>query len=193
MLLISFPYDRLHAVSYARRWALSRNPLFANFTGIGGDCTNFVSQCVYAGCCVMNTAPTFGWYYFSPDDRAPAWTGVEYFYNFMIGNLDVGPYMTETYPGGLMAGDIIQLGNDDGNYYHTLIVTGFAEGDYLVAAHSEDSLDRPLSSYRYANARYLHVENVRTSVSEEIYETYLQPNDCFPYLYGGGGENVPEP
>ena len=78
-MLISFPYDRGHANAYARRWALSRNPLFPNYTGIGGDCTNFVSQCVYAGCCVMNYTPTFGWYYLSQTDRAPAWTGVEYF------------------------------------------------------------------------------------------------------------------
>ena len=47
-------YDRTRALAYAERWALDRNPLFYNFTGVGGDCTNFVSQCVLAGCCVMN-------------------------------------------------------------------------------------------------------------------------------------------
>ena len=36
----TYGYDRAHAVAYARRWALSRNPLFYDFTGIGGDCTN---------------------------------------------------------------------------------------------------------------------------------------------------------
>lgn len=189
-MLISFPYDRDHANAYARRWALSRNPLFPNYTGIGGDCTNFVSQCVYAGCCVMNYTPTFGWYYLSPTDRAPAWTGVEYFCNFMTGNDGVGPYMTETYPGGLSVGDVIQLGNTAGDYYHTLFVTGFAGGTYLVAAHSDDALDRPLDSYRYAGARFLHVEGIRTDVPEAVYETYLQQNNCFPYLYDGGGEST---
>ena len=179
-MLISFPYDRDHAIAYARRWAFSRNPLFTNFTGIGGDCTNFVSQCVYAGCCVMNYTPTFGWYYLSPSDRAPAWTGVEYFYNFMTGN------------DGLSAGDVIQLSNDAGNYYHTLFVTGFSAGTYLVAAHSEDALDRPLDSYRYAEARFLHIEAIRTEVPEEVYETYLGQSSCFPYLYGGGGESADE-
>lgn len=189
-MLVSFPYDRNHAIAYARRWALSRNPLFVNFNGIGGDCTNFVSQCVYAGCCVMNYTPTFGWYYLSSSDRAPAWAGVEYFYNFMTGNEGTGPYMMETYPGGLLMGDVIQLGNTSGDYYHTLIVTGFIDGTYLVAAHSEDAIDRPLHSYRYAQARFLHVEAIRTEVSEDVFETYLKQSGCFPYLYSGGGESM---
>ena len=81
MLLIK-PYNRDRAVQYARRWALGRNPLFVNFAGQGGDCTSFVSQAVLAGGCVMDYTPTFGWYYVSPENRAPAWSGVEYFYNY---------------------------------------------------------------------------------------------------------------
>ena len=53
-MLIDLPYNRQRAVEYAKKWALSRNPLFADFTGIGGNCTNFVSQCLYAGCGVLN-------------------------------------------------------------------------------------------------------------------------------------------
>ena len=71
-MLKELGYDRQRAVAYARRWAYSRNPLFYNFTGIGGDCTNFISQCLLAGCCVMNCTPTFGWYYRNASDRAPA-------------------------------------------------------------------------------------------------------------------------
>ena len=41
-MFLNKPYNRERAVEYARRWALSRNPLFENFSGIGGDCTNFV-------------------------------------------------------------------------------------------------------------------------------------------------------
>ena len=98
-MLANIPYDRARALEYARRWALDRNPLFFNFTGRGGDCTNFVSQCILAGCCVMNFTRDFGWYYISVDDRAPAWTGVEYFHDFITGVADfaaenggTGPY-----------------------------------------------------------------------------------------------------
>ena len=48
-MIVYKEYNRASAVAYARRWALSRNPLFTNFAGRGGDCTNFISQCVYAG------------------------------------------------------------------------------------------------------------------------------------------------
>ena len=33
-------------LDYAQKWALSRNPAYYNFDDIGGDCTNFVSQCL---------------------------------------------------------------------------------------------------------------------------------------------------
>jgi hypothetical protein len=72
-MLAQREYSRARAVEYARRWALSRNPLYYDYTGIGGNCTNFVSQCVYAGCCTMNYTPDFGWYYISATDRAPAY------------------------------------------------------------------------------------------------------------------------
>ena len=71
------PYDRAAAVNYAHQWAHGRNPAYYNFDGIGGDCTSFASQCLYAGAGVMNFTPTYGWYYRSLQDRAPAWTGVD--------------------------------------------------------------------------------------------------------------------
>ena len=58
-MLATKPYIRENAVAYARKFAFSQNPNFANFAGIGGNCTNFVSQCIYAGGCVMNYKPTF--------------------------------------------------------------------------------------------------------------------------------------
>ena len=42
-------YDRASAINYAQKWALSRNPRYYNFDAVGGDCTSFVSQCLFAG------------------------------------------------------------------------------------------------------------------------------------------------
>ena len=56
-------YDRKAAVEYARKWAYGRNPAYYDFSRLGGDCTNFASQCVYAGSDVMNYTPVLGWYY----------------------------------------------------------------------------------------------------------------------------------
>lgn len=171
-MLVTLEYDRERAVEYARRWALSRNPLFLDFTGLGGNCTNFVSQCVFAGCGVMNYTETFGWYYISPSRRAPAWSGVDEFYDFFTGepefvraNGGLGPYATELRTDRTVElGDVIQLSNASGNFYHTLIVTGYDSRGLLVSAHSDDALDRPLDSYPYYGLRILHVEGARVEL-----------------------------
>ena len=178
-MLVTAPYRRDRAVEYAKTWALARNPLFENFAGIGGDCTNFVSQAVYAGSCVMNYTETFGWYYRSPTNRAPAWSGVEFFYNFFTSNESVGPYAAEAEREEVELGDVIQLADETGDYYHTLIITGFDGEEILVSAHSNDSLDRPLSTYDYETARFLHIEGVRIRIPDR----YV-PN-CFVGLING--------
>lgn len=77
------PYDRSKAAAYAEKWAFSRNPRYISFDGMGGDCTSFVSQCLYAGTGVMNFTRDTGWYYNSASDRAAAWSGVPYLYRFL--------------------------------------------------------------------------------------------------------------
>ncbi len=157
----SFEYNRNNAVDYAKRWALSRNPRYYDFHGIGGDCTNFTSQCIYAGAGVMNYTPVYGWYYRSLSDRSAAWSGVEYLYNFLTTNNSVGPFASVVSQNEILPGDIIQLGRADGDFYHTLVVVETSP-EILVAAHTNDALDRPLSSYNYDVARFLHIDGVRT-------------------------------
>ncbi len=182
-MLITKPYNRERAVEYARRWALSRNPLFTDFTGIGGNCTNFVSQAVLAGSCTMNYTPDFGWYYISSAERAPAWSSVEYFYDFMVGtplflsqNRGIGPYAVEVPREQAEVGDVIQYANADGDWYHTVMITGFDGDEILIAAQSDDALDRPVSSYANAvSKRYLHIEGVRMEINDDIcYETLIE-------------------
>ena len=48
-MLRLIPYNRQAAVAYAHKWAFGRNPAFFDFSELGGDCTNFASQCLYAG------------------------------------------------------------------------------------------------------------------------------------------------
>ena len=50
-------YDRAAAVAYAHRWAYGRNPRYYDFENIGGDCTNFASQVLFAGSGVQNHTP----------------------------------------------------------------------------------------------------------------------------------------
>ena len=175
-------YDRTAAVAYARRWAFARNPQYYDFSSIGGDCTNFASQCLFAGCGVMNYTPDVGWYYRSVNDRSAAWTGVEYFARFLLGNIGewgalnengtprgvvigsgTGPFALETSIDGLEIGDFVQLGRETGDFYHTPVVVGFSNGTPLIAAHSNDAFNRPLTSYSFERLRCLHILGARTT------------------------------
>ena len=91
-IIMEKQYDRQNAINYAITWAKSRNPRYYNFDNIGGDCTNFVSQCLYAGCNVMNYSKQNGWFYIDLHNRAPAWTGVEFLFDFLTTSKGVGPF-----------------------------------------------------------------------------------------------------
>lgn len=156
------PYDRDAAVRYAERWALSRNSAYYSFDSLGGDCTAFVSQCLYAGCGVMNYTPETGWYYRGLNDRAPAWSGVEPLYRFLTTNRGPGPYAREAARGELQPGDVIQLGNGE-RFYHSLLVLEASPYQIYIASHSYDSLWRALDTYSYRQIRYLHILGARTA------------------------------
>ena len=76
-----------------------------------------------------------------------------------------------------MTGDLVQLGGEDGRYYHTLFICGRRGGELLIAAHSFDAFDRPLASYNYAKLRPIKLEGFRA---------YRDPApDCFAQLLKG--------
>lgn len=152
-------YNRSNAVSYARRWALDRNPQYSNFDYLGGDCTNFASQCLYAGSMIMNYKRDTGWYYNSLKDRAAAWTGAEYFRRFLLSNKKAGPQAIETTLDNLMPGDFISL-NNGFEYYHTLVVAEITDSSILICAHTDDSYMRPLYTYYYNSASPLHITDI---------------------------------
>lgn len=160
-MLVEVPYNRGSVLEYAKKWALKRNPAYLDFENMGGDCTNFASQCIFAGSKVMNYIPVLGWFYISSSNRSASWSGVQYLYNFITNNSGVGPYAIETDSTRIQVGDILQLGDDTGRFYHTPVIMGFTPQDILVAAHTFDAYMRPLSSYEYGTIRFLHIEGVR--------------------------------
>lgn len=163
--MLFLPYNRAAAVEYAHTWAFGRNPAYYDFSEIGGDCTNFASQCLYAGTGVMNFTPEFGWYYISPENRAPAWTGVEYFWNFMTRNeRSQGPWGVNTTINFIRPGDFLQIRfRESGDVFaHTPIIVSVGNpptlDNVLVAAHSNDADNRPLSTYENVEEfRFLHI------------------------------------
>ena len=133
-------YARELAVQYADYWAYRRNPRYDVFDELGGDCTNFVSQALYYANGVMNFTPTYGWYYIDANQKAPAWTGVPYFFDFMTRKKpSPGPVGVETTLEQLEPGDFVQLLFTGDSYGHTPIVVEMGDPptleNTLVAAH----------------------------------------------------------
>lgn len=153
-------YNRKDVVSYARQWAYGRNPKYYNYDGLGGDCTNFASQCIFAGSRIMNYTKTFGWYYNNANDKSPSWTGVEYLYDFLTRRNGIGPIGKQVNKRDVMIGDIIQLSFTNNNYAHSLVITKIEDNDIYVTTHTFDNLDRLLNLYSYDNIRFIHIENV---------------------------------
>lgn len=166
MALSIVPYDRRAAVMYAHQWAFGRNPRYYDYEEIGGDCTNFASQCLYAGSKVMNFTPTYGWYYINANNKSPAWTGVPYFFDFLTRQeQSVGPMGVESTMELMLPGDFVQLRFKDKEIFsHTPVIVSVSNPpslqNILVAAHSIDADWRPIDTYPFQEIRFLHIIGV---------------------------------
>lgn len=155
---VLYEYNREEAVNYARAWALFRNPKYKDYDLWGGDCTNYISQCIHAGDIpfdhsgkdIMNK-----WYWYSDLSRTPTWTSADAFYRYIISNNsyytnNYGVYATVADYNELEKGDLVQL-IYQGSAYHTMIISEVILDkknyllDYLICQHTEDLIDFPLS------------------------------------------------
>ena len=78
-------------------------------------------------------------------------------------------------PAQTQIGDVIQLSRG-GDFYHTLIITGYEPNNILVSAQSDDALDRRLTPYRFDGIRFIHIDGVRMEIADD---------DCFTALNEG--------
>ena len=159
------PFDIENAIKYAHRWALDRNPEYLDFDELGGDCTNYVSQILSAGGCPMDKTPIFGWYYIEDSDKSPSWTGVEQLYKYLVKEKEYGIVAREIDLNEVEAGDIVQLSFNGKTFQHTpFIVSVTRNTDQSVSydrikicAHSFDSENRPLDTYKWRNIRFIRI------------------------------------
>ena len=143
-------------IEYALKWAYNYNPNYYNFTLLGGDCTNFISQCMLAGGYEMDYSLN-GWYYNSLNSRAPSWTGVNEFWSYAINNgKSVGVRLIETTIDNASLCDVVQLFNGE-RFYHNLLVTSIDDGVIKVTAHDNNVKNIPLKYYNYKGLRIAKV------------------------------------
>ncbi|MEX1031375.1 MAG: amidase domain-containing protein [Paenibacillaceae bacterium] len=167
----SFHYNRQLAVNYANEWWNKANP---NYEHMDVDCTNFVSQCLFAGGAPMNYTGKreSGWWYEGYEHGRERWS-----YSWTVAN-SLQQYCQSGRTGlraeivdsahKLALADIISYDWDgDSLYQHSTIVTGFdSSGEPLVNAHTNDSRNR-YWDYRDSHAwsertryTFLHIPDI---------------------------------
>lgn len=166
----AIPYYRERAAQYADQWWNGSNPEFLSFEV---DCTNYISQCLFAGGAPINYTGRreSGWWYKGMINNREAWS-----FSWAVANsLESHLRLSETGlraelvggPGQLKLGDVITYDWDgDGRYQHSVIVTAFdAGGMPLVNAHTTSSRHR-YWDYRDSYAwsprtqyRFFHIPN----------------------------------
>lgn len=160
-------YNTTNATSYALKYALTPNPDYYDFSDIanGGDCTNFISQCLLAGGISKHTGTAYSdtcWYYNSSSDRSSSWTGAKQFRTYIFGSTS-RINATNSSWSDVTFGDIIQLYNTSPDPYHSLIITGIVSGiqgpnrsDLLVCAHTANRRHVSLASYYSGTSKYYY-------------------------------------
>ncbi|AXI08655.1 hypothetical protein CUC15_06900 [Oceanobacillus zhaokaii] len=137
-----FSYDRLAAVKYAERWWNDYNPKYHKFTV---DCTNFISQCLFAGGVPMHGARVRGrgWWY-GGDSWSYSWAVAHSLRWYLSGSAERMQAKEMMRAEELIPGDVICYDFEgDGHWNHnTIVVAKDAFGMPLVNAHTDNSRHR---------------------------------------------------
>ncbi|MGB9780574.1 amidase domain-containing protein [Caldanaerobacter sp.] len=173
-------YDREKAVAYADKYAgaawgsgnnYEYNPKYKDYYGVGGDCTNYVSQVLHEG----GGLPMDNVWFFNGKDASTAWAQAPALFNYLIytgrGKLIAkGHYLdmikpTEQYPQGaikaLEKGDLICY-EEKGEIVHFAVVTGFdSMGIPVVNTHTSDRYHVPfdLGWDKRVIYRFIHIND----------------------------------
>ena len=164
-------YDRSAAAAYADRWWQKGNPEFETFSV---DCTNYVSQCLFAGGAPINYTGKreTGWWYKGYNGKQEwwsfSWTVSDSLQRYLSTGRSSGlrAELVER-PDQLMLGDVIQYDWDgNGQFQHSTIVTALdAGGMPLVNAHTVSSRHRYWDyrdSYAWTDRtvyRFFHIQD----------------------------------
>lgn len=162
-------YRRDLAVSYADLWWNKANPQYEEFDS---NCTNYVSQCIFAGDVPMlyTNRRDNGWWYKGRQQGKEWWS-----YSWAVSK-SLASFLMKSRKQGLQAVEVsqasdLELGdvivydwNGDTRYQHTTIVTAFdAKGQPLVNANTTASRHRYWDyqdSYAwtpYTQYRFFHI------------------------------------
>ena len=148
-----YEYDRVQAVAYSSQWVGRRNEEWDDFTGRGGNCQNFVSQCLFAGGIPMDDQGEERWVWNGAEDYSTSWVGVDDFYAYASGNLGDGLMAStdSSYYNG-EEGDLICMGSET-DWNHIVMISQVVKDeqgntvDYLINSNTSDVRNFPVGAY----------------------------------------------
>ena len=156
-------YNRIAAINYAKKWYNSFNSKFFDCSKPGGDCANFVSQCINAGGLEMNK----DWNSKKPIEclnklrnkfSTPSFVNAKKHYEYFCNNYRNGDIKEirnkneiadiieeckkENNP--IRLGDLLYFGYNSG-IYHCTIISDVEPTMIKFAAHTDSAFDKPLN------------------------------------------------
>ena len=156
-------FNRTAMYNYAYNNYNKRPSQWGNFDALGGDCTNFVSQIIYAGGAPFDTTGNYTWYYKGMSNRAPAWTSVTSLHKYLVNNDYIGPQGKVDSSNAAyiaMIGDVIQIDfGNDGTYDHSTSIVHHQTSitsQTTIAAHSSNRWNYPINSFS-GTKRWIHL------------------------------------
>ena len=85
---------------------------------------------------------------------------------FLIRNKGAGPYGHNSLQQNIEIGDIVQFKFDKEYFSHSAIIVKIGDRNSLdkifVASHSMDIFNKKVSSYKFTDIRFIHIDNVRS-------------------------------
>ena len=140
-------YSRSAAKNYAHTYVYNPNTNYTNYTNSGGDCTNFVSQCLKAGGWTTNGS----W-----STSTQSWRVADKLKDYLLSS---GRIVPASYPlSSLEVGDIVQEIESTGRAYHSMIVT-----KKTITTSSNRTFVTYRNAAGYANGKDIEITNMNQS------------------------------
>lgn len=182
----SYTYNVSNAIAYADKYCINYNSSYNSYKGRGGDCANFVSQCLYAGGFKQDSE----WY-----KHSVAWINVmKQIAHFKA----YGTFLNATNSNLIKGNPIYFDWNGDSTYDHATICVGRNNsGIAILDSHTKDLYHATWTnwSFRKAATIQLRGSGSSTSVQDGSFKTdsngkYYQYSDgsriknCFQTISG---------
>jgi len=173
-------YNSTASTQYGNTWCNSRNPAYYDYSNSGGDCANFVSQCLIAG--YLDLSPGI-------NDGYGCIPSCDNLHTFLYNNSNVTYYqrLYSSYPSWWTKGDVIMMGITSDPWQHAMFAAT-TNTPPLLDAHTTDRCQYSLSTYppsSYTSCDFYHINSSIVTLGNDNCPGYsLSVNSSCSYTNG---------